>query len=281
MTISNTVLQNIASIPHPAANEKRYSSYRSIIQSVYIEPGTLKDYEYLSHYHYRTAKLGPIAGIWVIRSRGYFRHIESKPVAVIVYTWPAPNLAVRNLVTRKFFCKRNKSEGLKLLNSHVRCISRVIVDPQWRGFGLAGWLVKNTMPLLDVPMIESMALMGCFHPFLAKAGLRPFLPPADKTTQKLIATLESLNIGSEVWHNPDLVQTKMDCLFEKEATLLDRRIHAFLGRFGKRRKMMWGIERTTFVLQRLSNQWMYYAWLNPKRKVAGLKLSHAEIAEVA
>jgi GNAT superfamily N-acetyltransferase len=266
-------------IIHPVIQKKHRR--HNFIQSLYIEPATLADYQRLSHYHYRRSALGPIAGIWVVRSRIASRYIEDEPIAVIVYTYPAPNLAVRNIATRKFFCRPNQSESLALLNRHVRCISRIIVQPQWRGLGLASWLVRATMPMMDVAMIESMAAMGRFHPFLEKARLRPFTPPTDPAARKLIATLESLHIGRELWHDPDTVQIKMDCLFEKEARLLERAIKAFLGRFGKRRKMMWSIDRTTFILERLVQSWMYFAWLNPKQSVRGLKLSNTQIAEVA
>lgn len=264
---------------HPIIQEKhrRYSA----IKALYIEPGTLADYQHLSHYHYRRSALGPIAGIWTVRSRIASWYIQNEPIAVIVYTYPAPNLAVRNIATRKFFCRPNKPEGLTLLNHHVRCISRIIVQPQWRGLGLASWLVRATMPVLEVAMIESMALMGRFHPFLENAGMRPYLPPQDPAADKLIATLESFGIPREIWHDPDKVQIRMDCLFEKEAQLLERAITAFLSRFGKRRKMMWGIDRTTFILERLAQSWMYFAWLNPKIPVERLKLSKTQIAEVA
>jgi hypothetical protein len=264
----------ITPIPHPATRDKNHSQYCSVLKSIYIEPGTLRDYQSLSHYHYRQNALGPVAGIWVVRSRITSWHIQDEPIAVIVYTYPAPNLAVRNIATRKFFCRSNKSEGLSLLNRHVRCISRIVVQPQWRGLGLAGWLVKTTMPILKVAMIESMALMGRFHPFLEKAGMRPFTPPTDPVAGKLIATLESLNIPRNIWYDPDTVQIRMNCLFEKEAQRLERAITAFLGRFGKRRKMTWGIDRTTFILERLIQSWMYFAWLNPKIPTEGLKLQN-------
>jgi GNAT superfamily N-acetyltransferase len=258
-------------IIHPVIQKKHRR--HNPIQSLYIEPATLADYQRLSHYHYRRSALGPIAGIWVVRSRIASWYIENEPIAVIVYTYPAPNLAVRNIATRKFFRRSNQSEGLALLNRHVRCISRIIVRPQWRGLGLASWLVRATMPMMDVAMIESMAAMGRFHPFLEKARMRPFTPPTDPAARKLIATLESLHIGRDIRHDPDTVQIRMNCLSEKKAQLLERAIKAFLGRFGKRRKMTWGIDRTTFLLEHLSQQWAYFAWLNPKIPVEGLRLT--------
>jgi hypothetical protein len=261
------------STPYPPSQSQLRAQQELRLKSLHIEPGTLADYQCLSRYHYRQSALGPIAGIWTVRSRVTSPYIHNNPIAVIVYTYPAPNLAARNIATGKFFCGRDKSKGLMRLNHNVRCISRIIVQPQWRGLGFASWLVRATMPVMDVAMIESMAAMGRFHPFLKNAGMRPYCPPQDPAAEKLIAVLESLNIGRDIWHDPDRVQLKMDCLCEMEADKLERRIKPFLSRFGKRRKMLWSIERTTFILEHLSQQWTYFAWLNPKLPVAGLHLT--------
>jgi hypothetical protein len=272
MTNTTTTSDDTINAPYLPSRSQVHGQRKLLLKSLYIEPGTLKDYQDMSHYHYRQSALGPIAGIWTVRHRIRSPYVMDEPVAVIVYTYPTPNLAVRNIATRKFFCRKNKSQGLSLLNSHVRCISRIIVNPQWRGLGIASWLVRATMPVMDVAMIESMATMGRFHPFLERAGMRPYCPPQDPVAEKLIAALESLNIGRNFWHDPDKVQLKMDCLFEKEARRLDRAIKAFLGRFGKRRKMLWSIERTTFILEHMAQSWTYFAWLNPKIVVKGLRL---------
>jgi GNAT superfamily N-acetyltransferase len=259
-------------IPHPAAADKTNPQYCTVLKHLYITPGVVADYHTLARFHYRCTKLGPVAGVWVVGSHRPSRYDDGEPIAVIVYTYPAPNLAVRNRITRNFFRGPDRSAGVALLNRHVRCISRVIVDPRWRGLGLAGWLVRETMPLLNIAMIESMALMGRFHPFLENAGLRQFTPPENPKTEKLVVALDMLNIPRDIWHDPDKVQIRMDCLPAMQAQWLDRRIDAFLGRFGGRRGMMWGIERTTFVLERLAHPWTYFAWLNPKADVVGLKL---------
>jgi GNAT superfamily N-acetyltransferase len=272
MTNTTDAPENTVIIPYPPSHSQLRAQRCSVLKTLYIEPGTLPDYQCLSRYHYRQTALGPIAGIWAVRNRMTSPYIQNEPIAVIVYTYPAPNLAARNIATRKFFCHKDRAKGLAQLNQHVRCISRIIVEPQWRGLGLASWLVRATMPVMDVAMIESMASMGRFHPFLDNAGMRPYCPPEDPASKHLAATLVSLNIGRQFWHDPDAVQVRMDCLLEKQARLLERAIKSFLGRFGKRRKMMWGIERTTFILEHLSRQWTYFAWLNPKIPIEGLRL---------
>jgi GNAT superfamily N-acetyltransferase len=273
-------------IPHPAAADKSNTKFCSVLKHLYIEPGIIQDYHQLARFHYRCTKLGPIAGIWAIRYRtqgkqGLVRSadrqvvpvpaFQCEPVAVIVYTYPAPNLAVRNRITQNFFARPDKAAGVSLLNRHVRCISRVIVDPRWRNLGLASWLVGQTMPRLNIAMIESMALMGHFHPFLENAGMRQFIPPQNPKTEKLIAAMESLNIKRDIWYDPNKVQAKIDALSNKDTQLLNRRINAFLGRFGRRRHQSPGLERTAFILEHLAHPWTYFAWLNPAKPMKGLR----------
>jgi GNAT superfamily N-acetyltransferase len=259
-------------IPHPAAADKSTAKYCSVLKHLYIEPGTMQDYHQLSRFHYRSSTVGPTAGIWVIRNRRPSRYDSDQPIAVIVYTYPAPNLAVRNIITQNFFARPDKAAGVSLLNRHVRCISRVIVDPRWRGLGLASWLVAQTKTLLNVAMIESMALMGHFHPFLEKAGFRRFNPPQNPKTEKLITTMELLNIKRDIWYDPKKVQAKIAALSKKDTQLLDRRINAFLGRFGRRRYQSPGLERTAFILEHLAHPWTNFAWLNPDEPIKDLRL---------
>jgi hypothetical protein len=259
-------------IPHPAAADKSNAKYCSVLKHVYIEPGTIQDYHHLARFHYRCSTVGPTAGVWTIRNRKPSRYDSDEPVAVIVYTYPAPNLAARNIITQNFFARPDKSAGVSLLNRRVRCISRVIVDPRWRNLGLASWLVRETMPLLNVAMIESMALMGHFHPFLEKADLQRFDPPQNLKTEKLITAMEKLKIGRNIWYDPQKVQARIDALSNTETQWLDRRINAFLGRFGRRRYQTPGLERTAFILEHLAHPWTYFAWLNPDKPIKGLRV---------
>ena len=260
----------LVAIPHPAATDKSNSKYCSVLKNVSIVPGTIQDYHYLARFHYRRSTLGPGAGIWVIRNRNAARYDCDGPVAVIVYTYPVPNVAVRNAVTKNFFARPDKAEGLSLLNRHVRCISRVIVDPRWRGLGLAGWLVRETKPILQTAMIESMALMGQFHPFLEKAGLRRFNPPQNPAAEKLAAALEILGVERKCWYDPRAVQAKIDSLSPPAAEFLEQHIQRFLGNFGTRRDFSPGVCRTAFLLEKLAFRWAYFVWLNPDKPVEGL-----------
>jgi len=253
-------------ICHPANTGRGVydPAYCSPLKDVTLTPGTVADYQSLSRYHYRDAKLGPIAGIWTLRQASSYCWSEREVVGVIVYTYPAPNVAARNMATGGWFQGGDNISNLRRLNRSLRCISRVIIEPRWRGLGLATWLVQETLPLVDVPMVESMALMGRFHPFLERAGMRRFDPPENPNAVALRLGLATLWIEPELWHDPRAVQARIDAMNDSRRALIDSLMGRFLGAFGCRRKMPPGVERTAFVLEKLSLRWSYFLWQKPK-----------------
>jgi hypothetical protein len=118
--------------------------------------------------------------------------------------------------------------------------------------------------MLDVPMIESMALMGRFHPFLERAGMRRFDPPENPNADALRLGLAGLGIEPEIWYDPRAVQGRIDAMNDSRRALIDSLMRRFLGAFGLRRKMEAGLERTAFVLEKLSLRWSYFLWQKPK-----------------
>lgn len=253
-------------ICHPAYTGRGVydPAYCSPLKDVTLTPGTVADYQSLCRYHYRDAKLGPIAGVWTLRQASPYCRSEREVVGVIVYTYPAPNVAARNAAVGGYFQGADNIANLRRLNRCMRCISRVIIEPRWRGLGLATWLVQETLPMLDVPMIESMALMGRFHPFLERAGMRRFDPPENPNADALRLGLAGLGIEPEIWYDPRAVRARIDAMCDSRQALIDSLMRRFLGAFGLRRKMEAGLERTAFVLEKLSLRWSYFLWQKPK-----------------
>ena len=130
---------------HPA-HSGRWShdpSTCSLLRYVRLTPGTMDDYRRLSRYHYCDMKVGPIAAIWSLRQSIPLNTTDPDVIGVIVYTYPAPNVAARRAALGKPAKGGTASANLRRLNQHIRCISRVIIEPRWRGLGLATWLVKT------------------------------------------------------------------------------------------------------------------------------------------
>ena len=76
----------------------------------------------------------------------------------------------------------------------MRCISRVVVHPQWRGLGLAVRLVRHALATAVTPYTEAIAAMGKVHPFFEKAGMTAYHRPPLESTARLMAALARVGI---------------------------------------------------------------------------------------
>ena len=191
-----------------------------IIKNLRIVPGNLDDYRALSCYHYRDtvqSKSAPIASIFKLQAsipalrtastpteqgsnmdeKTAARTPRPIPAAVIVYTFPLPEVALRNLALADLLTGLDRQTKLALINKNIRTISRVVVEPRFRGLGLAVKLVKQTMPRLNVPIIEAMAVMGAINPFFEKAGLKPYYAPLPLRCAKLIQAFAWVGIEQD------------------------------------------------------------------------------------
>jgi len=235
----------------------------SVTRSLDIVCGNLRDYKELAHYHYRDTKLGPYAAIFAIKSSKTFSSL-SGAIGVIVYTMPSYGLELRNIATGNFFSGFDKATRLALINKNVRCINRVIIEPRFRGLGLAHRLVRKTMPKMDVPLIEAVAVMGLINPFFEKAGMSSFKAEVPARCVQLAEAFSMVGIEQEDFIDPKKVQAKLEGLGGREANFIELEIRRFLQSYGKRRQMAAGLERTRYILSKLTLRPVYYLWSNPK-----------------
>jgi hypothetical protein len=223
--------------------------------------GTREDYTLLSHYHYRERYLGPYAAIYALK--GKFRTAENlQTVGVIVYTMPAVCCRMRTAATGELLMELDKSSRLKLINRNFRTISRIIIEPRFRSLGLAARLVRETMPLMKVPFIEALAVMGRVNPFFEKAGMTCFDPEPSASVVRLIEALGAVGIEQQAFVDPRVVQQKINESRRPARNFVEREFVLFLRGYGKRRLMQPGIERARFVLSKLTDRPVYYLWRN-------------------
>lgn len=223
----------------------------------------------LSKYHYRSWTNQPFVKAWKIAEycrRGY------DPIGIITYAMPVLNCSGRRLATGGFFNGEDKQTRLTRLNNHVRRIGRVVIDPRYRGLGLASRLVAETMPMLGVSMVETTAVMGQISGFFERAGMRRFDLSPRPEAEKLARVLEDAGIDQVLWIDAEAVQEKIDSLSKSKRVYVEKCISRFMGAYGKKRSMPAGDERTRFALSRLNARPAYFAWLNPQKRLAGLNL---------
>lgn len=225
----------------------------------------LAEYKSLSRFHYRSGSLSPYAAIFAIRDRRG-RGVEfGRTIGVIVYTMPVPSLQLRNIATAgQFTSLGSRAASLAMINANVRCISRVIIEPRYRGLGLAAWLVRETMEQMDVPIVESLSVMGKFSGFFENAGLTRYDGPVNERCVRLIEALSMVGIEQEMFIEPSRVHAVLGDLDSDEKTFIDSQLARFLQAYGKRKFMADGIERTRYVLSKLTDRPVYYIWFNRK-----------------
>jgi len=263
----------------------------SVCKKLRIVRGCLDDYRQLAHYHYRDSRLGPFAAIFNLKPAPELEEtLHAKTVGVIVYSMPSPSLELRNIATNNFFAGFQKSTQLALINKNIRCISRVIIDPRFRGLGLASRLVRQTMPEMNVPIIEAMAVMGLVNPFFEKAGMKAYTAKMSARFNRLIEALSIVGIEEDS-HAPacagdtgpdhqlidaEKVQRKLERLPPPEAEFIEFEIRRFLQGYGKHRNSQPGLERTRYMLSKLTLRPVYYIWFNPRYSIMDTQCSHAD-----
>jgi len=233
----------------------------SVTKKIEIVRGDLDDYRRLAHFHYRDSTLGPYVGIFAMR-------FGRETVGVIVYSMPSIGLELRNAATDNLFAGFDRSTRLALVNRNIRCISRVVVEPRFRGLGLASRLVRETMPEMDVPIIEAMAVMGLVNPFFEKAGMTAYEAPMPARCVQFIEALSMVGVEEEQLMDAEKVQRKIERLRQPEAEFIELQISRFLQSYGKRRNMSAGLERTRYVLSKLTYRPVYYIWFNTEMGIS-------------
>lgn len=227
----------------------------SIIRKTEITQGDLNDYNRLSRYHYRSGRLTVYAAVFAMR-------LGAETIGVIVYTMPARGLELRNLATENLFTGFDKKTQMALINKNIRCIARVIIEPRFRGLGLASRLVRETMEKMNKPIIEAMAVMGRINPFFERAGMKAYTGPMSVRCVELIEAFSLVGIEKEDFLWPREVHKRVENLPNQKAGFIEHHIKKFLQSYGRRRRMAPSPERTEFVLSKLTERPVYYIWFN-------------------
>jgi hypothetical protein len=236
----------------------------SIIKHLEMTEGGRQDYEQLSMYHYRDTNLGPYAAIYILKPTGRLAvTLNKKAVGVIVYTMPSTSLELRSIALSDILYGLDKKTRLSVINKTIRTISRVIVEPRFRNLGLATTLVRETLSLLNVPIIEAMAVMGLVNPFFEKAGMTAYKAPLPARCVQMKEAFEYVGVKEDLLIDAVKVQKKIERLGRKETLFLERQMREFLASYGKARLMPEGLERTRYILSKLTARPVYYIWFNP------------------
>jgi hypothetical protein len=236
-------------------------------RKLHIVESDMEDYESLAMYHYRDDRPVAVKAVYSLRPRRVSSPFDRGPAGVIVYAMPNPRIELRDAATEGLFMGLDRQSELAMLNRNVRCIARVVIDPRYRGIGLARRLVRSTLPRLNVPIIEALGVMSSVNPFLEKAGMKGYVPPVPLEHVDLLEAFSAVGIEEEDLVYPKLVQAKMDALSWPACDFLEIRIEQFLKSHGRRRTMPPDLTRTRYILGKLTQRPVYYIWRHPTLEV--------------
>ncbi|HOQ05084.1 MAG TPA: hypothetical protein PKY88_07725 [Anaerohalosphaeraceae bacterium] len=223
------------------------------------------DVRKMSSLHYRSSSCRPYVSAWKLCHETLMGpSFCAYPIGTITYAMPLLNCAARGQAAGDLFSIPDKRLRLKRLNQYVRRISRVIIDPRFRGLGLAARLVRETMPLLNVPMIEAVSVMGSMACFFERAGMRKIDIPPRPQARLLAEQLVQAGISEDLWTDAAEVDARIRALPSSKKEPLAKAVERFLGPYGRRRQMPEGLARIRFVLSRLNARPAYFVWFHPE-----------------
>jgi len=131
----------------------------SVTRGLQLEEGTSRDYKCLAEWHYRDATR-PVAPLKFF----VLRRSDGEPVGIIVYTYPSVACFGRKRAL-------GFKPTIEWMNRNLAQINRVILHPKYRSIGLGARLVRETLPLIGRPYVETVAVMARYNPFFEKAGM--------------------------------------------------------------------------------------------------------------
>ena len=179
-----------------------------------IERGKLAEYQALAVHHYKGGRPATVKTVYAMYDReasdvcARFRAMsgigggaESERgclVGILVLSLPRLSCQLRDVATGGRYVKLEPSYRGKMLNREVRVISRVVIDPRYRGSGLAVRLVKHALENAETVYSEALAAMGRVNPFFERAGMVKYERPVLPEHARLLDVMGELGIEPSV-----------------------------------------------------------------------------------
>lgn len=123
---------------------------------------------------------------------------QERVVGVLVVSRPVLNGPWRARAWRELFGRELlPRENAQRVNAMLRTISRVVVEPRWRGLGVASAMLGAYLRDPATPLTETIASMGRWHPLFERAGMRRVVLARSRRDRVLGVALRER--GLEAW----------------------------------------------------------------------------------
>lgn len=216
-----------------------------------IFEGCRADYLALKAHHYRPGNPMTMLRVLAIRDgrpraadRFLARDVVPTPIAVLIESLPALSCRLRDEALGGRYGHLRPKPRSQLLNEELRCISRVIVDPRYRGLGLAVRLVRHALATATTRYTEALAVMGRVSPFFDRAGMTAYERPALEAEERALAALRFAGIEPIELAMPARVEQRIASLPSPSKALLTRELTRWYRTAGGR-----GISKTPCLAQ--------------------------------
>lgn len=216
----------------------------SLRQQLEIVPADMMAWHSLAEYHYRSHRLGPIDKIFAVRFKSseqpkrnisFTQSGSARPIGVIVYSLPVKNIALRNQATNnRYVGLGDRKATLQLLNQEIRCVHRIVIQPQFRGIGLGTWLVRETLPKAGTIFVEALAVMGQINPFFVKAGMTRYDGPNRPESERMLEAFRHIEISQKQLVDTKQLLNAIATLNKNKQTFIKTEMQRFATPFSRR-----------------------------------------------
>jgi ABC-type lipoprotein export system ATPase subunit/GNAT superfamily N-acetyltransferase len=166
-----------------------------------IEPGTQADMDALLPHHYIAGR--PATRVGFLRA---YDETFDNLAGVLVVSMPTLCGVWRSQAWPGRYAGRDRKSATRRINTELRCISRVIIDPRYRGLGLATRLVRTYLDHPLTPATEAVAAMGRICPFFERAGMTAYRVPMHAADARLADAIEAARFEPWMLADPGRAQ---------------------------------------------------------------------------
>ena len=163
-TLADLQPANVIRIHHGCPEQVEAPAPTEVADEVRFTRGTVRDYARFAPWHYLgPGRPGPTSDVFLAMHEG-------RAVGITMFGYPHLLLSARNNALPQYSPRRIRKEGAGGLNANLRLLQRVVVEPRYRGIGVARKLIRHGLQHIHAPIVECVAQMGAFSDFLLGAG---------------------------------------------------------------------------------------------------------------
>ncbi len=192
---------------------------------VRVVAGRFSDYGALARFHYIAGR--PATCVGVLKAED---ERDGATAGVLVVSMPTLNGRWRRALWGERFWSGDKRRDAASVNGSLRTISRVVVDPRYRGMGIATRLVRAYLARPLTGATEAVAAMGWVCPFFECAGMRAV--KLEATARDVVLARALREAGVRAW---ELMEVGRAEEVMRTSGAVARAVRAWAGSGGRRR----------------------------------------------